>query len=129
MSTQKFYFSKRSEAFLNEVNPSLKNIAKEALKITRIDFAIISGKRTIKEQKELVKKGKSKTLNSRHLSGNAIDIAPIDPKTKKGNFDRVLALEIATAFYQAAQNQGVKIEWGGTWKNFEDIPHFELVDE
>ena len=129
MSTQKFYFSKRSEAFLNEVNPKLKNIAKEALKITRIDFAIISGKRTIKEQKELVKKGKSKTLNSRHLSGNAIDIAPIDPITGKGKFDRVLALEIATAFYQAAQNQNIKIEWGGTWKNFEDIPHFELVDE
>ena len=129
MSTQKFYFSKRSEKFLSEVNPSLKNIAKEALKITRIDFAIISGKRTIKEQKELVKKGKSKTLNSRHLSGNAIDIAPIDPKTGKGKFDRTLALEIATAFYQAAQNQGAKIEWGGTWKNFEDIPHFELVDE
>ena len=129
MSTQKFYFSKRSEMFLSDVNPSLKNIAKEALKITRIDFAIISGKRTIKEQKELVKKGKSKTLNSRHLSGNAIDIAPIDPKTKKGNFDRTLALEIATAFYQAAQNQNIKIEWGGTWKNFEDIPHFELVDE
>ena len=80
------------------------------------------------QQRELVRKGASKTLNSKHLKGAAIDIAPIDPKTGKANFDRALALEIAIAIMQAAQNQGVRIEWGGTWKNFEDIPHFEILE-
>ena len=125
---KQFYFSQRSEVFLSEVNPSLKNIAREALKITRIDFAIISGKRNMAQQRELVRKGASKTLNSKHLKGDAIDIAPIDPKTGKANFDRALALEIAIAIMQAAQNQGVRIEWGGTWRNFEDIPHFEILE-
>ena len=125
---KQFYFSQRSEAFLSEVNPRLKNIAREALKITRIDFAIISGKRNMAQQRELVRKGASKTLNSKHLKGAAIDIAPIDPKTGKANFDRALALEIAIAIMQAAQNQGVRIEWGGMWRNFEDIPHFEILE-
>ena len=90
---KQFYFSKRSETFLADINSNLENIAREALKITRIDFAIISGKRNMAEQRELVRKGASRTLNSKHLKRNAIDIALIDLKTGKGNFERGLAPE------------------------------------
>jgi peptidoglycan L-alanyl-D-glutamate endopeptidase CwlK len=121
-----FLFSPRSEAFLQDIDPDLCRVARRALAISRLDFAIISGKRDMAEQRRLVRSGASQTLHSRHLTGHAIDVVPLDPKTGKGRFSRALALEVAAAFYAAGQDCDVPITWGGMWSQFEDTPHFEI---
>lgn len=73
--------------------------------------------------------GKSRTLRSRHLKGEALDFVPLDPTTGKGRFDRALAIEVAAAFMDAGLELGVPVRWGGMWRNFEDIPHIELAGQ
>ena len=121
-----FLFSPRSEAFLQDIDPDLCRVARRALAISRLDFAIISGKRDMAKQRRLVRSGASQTLHSCHLTGHAIDVVPLDPKTGKGRFSRALALEVAAAFYAAGQDCDVPITWGGMWSQFEDTPHFEI---
>lgn len=87
-------------------------MARRALALSRVDFAIISGKRDMAEQRRLVRSGPSQTLHSRHLTGHAIDIVPLDPNTGKGRFSRGLALEFAVAFFAAGQECGVAIAGG-----------------
>lgn len=123
-----FRFSKRSQTHLETLDPDLQQIAQQALELSRVDFTIISGKRNMAEQRALVRAGKSQTLNSRHLTGKALDFVPIDPDTGKGKFDRALAAEVAIAFYEAARKLDIPITWGGVWRNFEDIPHIELPE-
>ena len=62
-----FTLSSRSLSKLEGVHESLVNIVKEAIQVSKVDFGVICGTRTKSEQAELVKKGASKTMNSRHL--------------------------------------------------------------
>ncbi len=130
----KFIFSQRSENNLIGVNPLLVKIAYRALAISTVDFAVTEGVRTLKKQKENVKKGVSKTLNSRHLTGDAIDILPsaIKPgmEWQAHFFEPVLM-----AFKQAAEEEGVILRFGKNWKSdpslpietrFPDYPHIEI---
>ena len=96
-----FIFSKRSETQLRSLRPELARVARLALRKSRVDFTIISARRTIEEQRRLVAMGKSRTLRSRHLKGEALDFVPLDPTTGKGRFDRALAIEVAAAFMDA----------------------------
>ena len=125
--TASFRFSKRSEKQLASLHPDLQKVARQALKISRVDFTIISARRTIQEQRKLVAAGKSQTLRSRHLNGEALDFVPLHPTTGKGVFDRGLAIEVAVAFMDAGQQLGCPVKWGGMWVNFEDIPHVEMI--
>ena len=52
-------------------------VVKRAIQITRTDFTVIEGVRTKERQKELLYKGVSKTMNSRHITGHAVDIVPV----------------------------------------------------
>lgn len=126
--TPPFQFGSRSESHLATLDPRLVRLARHAITTTRIDFTIISGRRTLPQQRALVQAGKSRTLNSRHLSGCALDFVPLDPTTGKGSFQRPLAIEVAIAFYEAARIHQTPIIWGGTWRSFEDIPHIELAE-
>ncbi|EML1872400.1 TPA: M15 family metallopeptidase [Proteus mirabilis] len=130
----KFIFSQRSKNNLSGVNPLLVKIAYRALDISTADFAVIEGVRTLKKQKENVKKGVSKTLDSRHLTGDAIDILPsaIKPGMEwhPHFFEPVLM-----AFKQAADEEGVTLRFGKNWKSdpclpvetrFHDYPHIEI---
>lgn len=85
--------------------------------------------RTMQEQKLLVQKGASKTLNSRHIPGKdgyakAIDFAV----TLKGKvrWDWPLYAKLAEIMKEAARLEKIPIIWGGDWKSFRDGPHFEL---
>jgi peptidoglycan L-alanyl-D-glutamate endopeptidase CwlK len=122
-----FRFSRRSEQKLRSLHPALVKVARLALRKSRVDFTIISSRRTLDEQRQLVAAGKSQTLNSRHLKGEALDFVPLDPTTGKGLFDRGLAIEVAAAFMDAGQEQGCPVKWGGMWQGFEDIPHIEMM--
>ncbi|MCX2590148.1 M15 family metallopeptidase, partial [Proteus penneri] len=73
----KFRLSRRSEENLRGVHPDLVKVVHRALEITDIDFMVIEGKRNEARQRQLVASGKSQTMNSRHLTGHAVDCAPL----------------------------------------------------
>ena len=117
-------FDERSAKNLVGVHADLIRVVEAAAEICEIDFVVIEGLRTMKRQRELVAKGASQTLKSRHLDGHAIDVAPIvdgDVSFAWPPFDL-----IAAAMKTAANNLGVSIIWGGDWRKFRDGPHFEL---
>ncbi|MDO2630100.1 M15 family metallopeptidase, partial [Escherichia coli] len=86
------------------------------------DFGITEGLRSKYRQKQLVAEGKSQTMNSRHLTGDAVDVvAYIGSQV---SWEWPLYEKIAQAFKQAAAELGIAIEWGGDWKTLKDGPHF-----
>ncbi len=70
----KFRFSRRSEKNLEGVKPQLVAVVRRALELTEVDFGITEGLRSKYRQKQLVAEGKSQTMNSRHLTGDAVDV-------------------------------------------------------
>ena len=123
----KWELSQRSLDRLKGVDSRLVAVVKRAIQISKYDFMVVEGMRTIETQREYVKKGVSKTMNSYHLKGKAVDLAPlenraIDWNNTKGQFDSV-----ADAMMQAAKELNVKLTWGGTWR-FVDKPHFQVED-
>jgi len=119
-------WSARSLKNLEGIHPHLRAVMDAALQSSAIDFIVIEGLRTKERQAQLVREGASRTMNSRHLTGHAVDLLPIDPKDKKGKFDWSLYHALAPAVKQAAKELGVNITWGGDWTSFRDGPHFEL---
>lgn len=119
-----FKFSQRSLRNLNGVHPDLVRVATRALEISVVDFMITEGLRTMEQQKILFAAGATKTLNSRHLTGHALDVAAWVGGHVR--WDWPLYGQIASAFKTAAAELGVSITWGGDWRSFRDGPHFEL---
>lgn len=122
--TVTFILSRRSELRLQGVHPDLVRVVRRALKLSTVDFAVIEGVRTAKRQRELVAAGASQTLNSRHLTGHAVDLAPVIGGVIR--WDWPPFYRIADAMRQAGDDLGVRIIWGGSWVKFKDGPHFEL---
>jgi hypothetical protein len=122
--TSKFRFSLRSEGSFAGVKPELVAVARRALELSPIDFGITEGVRTIERQRVLVAEGKSQTMNSRHLTGEAIDVVAYLGSAV--SWDPKYYHQIADAFKQASAELNTPIEWGGDWKTFVDGPHFQL---
>lgn len=98
-------------------------VVKLAITKTPIDFTVLEGLRTQERQKQLVASGASKTMNSRHLTGHAVDLAPLPI-----DWDNRDAFKtVSTAMKAAAEELGIKIEWGGDFKTFSDMPHYQLA--
>ena len=99
---------------LKGVRPELIAVIVAALRRSTTDFSVVEGGRTIARQTRLVAQRKSKTLNSRHLSGCAVDVVPwIDGRNdwdRIGNF-----VEIADAFRLTAIDLGYPLRWGAAW--------------
>lgn len=119
-----FYLSQRSKNNLRGVHPDLVGVVKRAIQLTRVDFAITCGLRTIEEQRRLKSIGATRTLKSRHLTGHAVDVVALDNGVVR--WDWPLYARIAEAFKQAGRELGVPVEWGGDWSTFKDGPHFQL---
>lgn len=119
-----FYLSQRSKNNLRGVHPDLAGVVKRAIQLTRVDFAITCGLRTIDEQRRLKAIGATRTLKSRHLTGHAVDVVALDNGVVR--WDWPLYARIAEAFKQAGRELGVPVEWGGDWTTFKDGPHFQL---
>jgi len=116
-----YSLSQRSMQNLSGVHPDLVAVVKRAIEITEQDFSVIEGVRGINRQRELVAKGASQTMNSRHLTGHAVDLAPYPL-----SWDWEYFYPIADAMKVAAEEFGVDLEWGGDWVSFKDGPHFQL---
>lgn len=116
--------SASSLAKLKGVHPDLVRVIKKAAEITKVEFVVIEGLRTLERQKQLVAAGASKTLKSRHLTGHAVDVVPlVDGKIR---WDWPLYHKLAPFIQAAARAENVPIEWGGDWKSFPDGPHWQL---
>src|SRR6056297_2406294 len=116
-----YKLSQRSMQSLSGVHPDLVAVVKRAIEITEADFMVIEGVRHIERQEQLVAKGASQTMNSRHLTGHAVDLAPYPLA-----WDWPLFYPIADAMKLSAKELDVDLEWGGGWKTFKDGPHFQL---
>lgn len=150
-----FKLSKRSISRLDGVKPELILVVGKAIEYTNTDFGVVQGLRTVEEQKELVKSGASKTMNSKHLTGEAVDLLAYIGN--RGSWEIKLYDNIAEAVRKAAKEYDVKVRWGAAWhisnivdysgsmqqatdeyvalrlsqnkRPFIDGPHFELTKE
>ena len=112
----------RSMQSLSGVHPDLVAVVKLAITITGVDFTVIEGIRNISRQRELYRAGKSTTMNSRHITGHAVDMVPYPV-----DWDDLERFEtMAEAMKLAAEELEIPIVWGGDWKSFYDAPHFQL---
>ena len=118
---------------LEGVHPALVKLIRSASLKCDVPFTVIEGLRSVERQRELVARGASKTQNSRHLTGHAVDLWPLDletlkplPAGTKVAEDRLWAdlLVIAGVVKAEAVRTGVMVEWGGDWGW--DAPHFQL---
>ena len=119
-----FRLGKRSRSRLVGVHTDLVLVIGRGIHLTRVDFAVIEGVRTEERQRQLYDAGASRTLNSRHLTGHAVDIAPY--VNGEIRWDWPLFHQIAVAIKQAAKDLRIPIEWGGDWRTFKDGPHWQL---
>ena len=109
-----YKLSKRSLARLEGVDDRLVRVVKTAISITNVDFGVIQGLRTIEEQRELVAKGASQTMKSKHLEGLAVDLMAY--VGSRGSWEMSLYDDIADAMKLAAIEEGVPIRWGAAWQ-------------
>ena len=143
--------SSRCELRLAGVHPDLVRVVRNAAAGGAV-FRVVEGMRTVKRQRDLVASGASQTMDSRHITGHAVDVVPLD---SAGNVSWAWGLyfPLADAFRAAAIAEGVPVIWGGAWgqemaeyatakagqaayvarvkesgrKPFLDGPHFELA--
>ncbi len=114
----------RSLQRLEGVHPDLVRVVNRAISISDLDFTVLEGLRTVERQKVLFAKGATRTMNSRHLTGHAVDLAPvIDGQV---SWDWPLYNRLAKFVLEASAEEGVPLTWGGTWTAFKDGPHWEL---
>lgn len=135
-----FKLGKRSMDRLTGVHPDLVAVVNRAIARSEVDFTVVEGLRTPERQRQLVKAGASKTMDSRHLTGHAVDLAAWVGGSVR--WDWPLYLKIAEAMRAASAELNTPIRWGGTWgsltdiegpitvavlhKSFPDGPHFEI---
>lgn len=115
---------KASADKVRKVHPDLQRVISRAVVITDLRFIVTEGIRTKERQRVLVSQGASQTMNSRHLTGHAVDLAVVldgEPR-----WDWPLYHRLAKIIKEAARQEEVAIIWGGDWKTFKDGPHFEL---
>jgi len=118
----KYALGNRSKSNLIGVNADLVRVVNRAIQITEIDFTVIEGLRTKERQAQLFATGKTRTMNSRHIIGQAVDVVPYPVDWN----DTARFRLVAKAMKQAAKELDVKLTWGGDWKSFVDMPHYQI---
>lgn len=108
-----FKLSNRSLSRLEGVDERMIEVVKHAITVSKIDFGVICGMRTIEEQKALVAKGASKTMKSKHLEGNAVDLMAYIGS--RGSWELNLYDDLADAMKEGAKAVGVGVCWGAAW--------------
>lgn len=119
-----YQLSKRSKDRLSGVHPDLVRVVERAIEISDMDFTVLEGVRSIARQQQLVASGASQTMQSRHITGHAVDLAPY--VAGQVRWDWPLYDKLSATVKKAAAELNVRIEWGGDWTSFKDGPHFQL---
>lgn len=119
-----FSFGNRSKERLKGVHPDMVKVMEEAIKESPLDFSITEGLRTRERQQELFSAGKSQTMNSRHLTGKAVDIAVIKDGTV--TWELKYYRLVTDHIKKVARELNIPIVCGIDWTSFVDGPHIEL---
>ena len=117
----KFSLSPRSIGRLQGLKPELVAVVKRAIELTTVDFGVTEGLRTLETQQKYVAAGKSQTMDSKHLTGDAVDLVAFIDGTISWELN--VYDNIADAVKQAAIEVKVPIRWGAAW-NIPDIRHW-----
>lgn len=115
----------KSQMRLAGVHPDLAKLVARVYEITDADFFVLEGLRTLEQEKANFAKGASQTMNSRHLTGHAIDIGARDANGVL-TWEWKYYAHLAEVFKKAAAELNIPITWGGDWKTLKDGGHFEL---
>lgn len=107
-----FKLSARSLRTMAGVHPDLERFVWRLIEVTPVDFVVLEGLRTVERQRELVASGASTTMNSRHITGHAVDLGAWVGTVR---WDMGLYYQIADAAKQVSREIGVPIRWGGAW--------------
>ena len=130
MSLASFYLSGRDLQRLIGVHPDLVRVVERAATLAPSPVMVLEGVRSLARQRQYFRAGKTRTMRSRHLTGHAVDLAPLIDTD--GDGDREVSWNwadfrpLARAVKLAAEQVGVPVEWGGDWKGFPDGPHWQL---
>jgi len=114
----------RCRTRLQGVHPDLVRVVEAVAAESPHEIFITEGLRTKARQQQLVAAGASRTMNSRHLTGHAIDFAV--RVAGQVRWDWPLYQQVGEVFERVAARLGVPIVWGGRWRTFRDGPHVEL---
>lgn len=114
--------SQKSLGRLDGVKEGLHSVVCKAIKVSKVDFGVICGMRTHEEQKALYDKGASQTMNSKHLTGDAVDLMAY--LNGRASWEISFYDDIADAMKEAAIQEGVSIKWGAAW-SIGDIREWE----
>ena len=98
---------------LNSVHPDLVAVVKRCIQLSAQDFSVHDGIRTVAEQQKLVAAGASQTMESRHISGHAVDLVPYINGKLRWEWPPIYV--IADAMRTSAKELGILIRWGGAW--------------
>lgn len=128
-----FRLSQRDRDRLRGVHGDLVRVVERAAEISPIKFQVVEGMRTLARQKQLKAQGFSKTLNSRHLTGHAVDLVPVVDLNGDGKVDidemyhHSQLVKLSPFIKRAFEMEGVAYEWGGNWSpGGWDKPHWQL---
>lgn len=132
-----------NEGRFSGVDQRLVSIAQEACRLLPFDVIVVEGVRTIQRQRDLYAQGRTKpgkivtwTMNSKHIDGLAVDLAPYDYETRQILWGDVLKFnDMIRSMLRVAAAHKVKIRSGADWNQNgvlresreTDSPHFELV--
>lgn len=123
-----FKFSEKSLIELKGVEPLLQGLTCLTLNNSKVDFAVFDGLRTLEQQKELLAKGASTTMNSKHLTGKAVDLVPVI--NGKLRWELGACCEIARAMQYWSRVLKIDVRWGGVWDSLlADLKHPVLYRE
>ena len=126
-----FKLSTRSKNKLKGVHPDMVAVVERAIELTKVDFGVTYGVRSLAEQEKLVASGRSQTMKSKHLiqdSGysHAVDVVAYDGSDVVWEIN--VYDDICDAFKQAAIEKGVAVKWGAAW-SAGDIRSYEGTAE
>ena len=126
-----FKLSTRSKNKLEGVHPDMIAVVERAIELTKVDFGVTYGVRSLAEQEKLVASGRSQTMKSKHLiqdSGysHAVDVVAYDGSDVVWEIN--VYDDICDAFKQAAEEKGVAVKWGAAWSEG-DIRSYEGTAE
>jgi peptidoglycan L-alanyl-D-glutamate endopeptidase CwlK len=122
--------SARDQQRLQGVHPDLVRVVTRAAEVTDIPFMVMEGLRTRERQAQLLRARKTTTMNSRHLTGHAVDLVPLADTDGDGDIEISWRWQdyfrLAPVIKAVAVELGVSLEWGGDWRDFKDGPHWQL---
>lgn len=119
------HFGNQSREKLDTCDKEIQDVLNEAIK--HYDFSVIWGHRSQVDQDRAYEQGNSQLRwpQSKHnkTPSRAVDVVPYPGGFD--NDDKEFYL-MATHILRAAALLGVDLRWGGHWRNFKDLAHFEL---